>query len=94
MTQTITEQTVVSRVEDLVSSQLEGEAVILNLESGIYYGLNEVGAYVWQRLDTPQAVADLQAAILAEYEVEPERCRRELLALLAEMAEAGLVGLE
>ncbi len=77
--------------KEQVSSDLMGEAVILNLSSGIYYGLNEIGAYIWNTLQQPTQVSDIQQAVLAEYEVEPERCKQELVALLEDLAIAGLI---
>jgi hypothetical protein len=87
----ITPQSIVVAAPDQVSSDLSGEAVILNLASGMYYGLDEVGARVWSLLQQPCAVAAIRDAILAEYEVEPERCERDLLALLADLEAAKLV---
>ncbi len=77
-----------------VSCHLTGEAAILNLESGVYYGLDEVGARVWTLISEPKRVAEVRDALLQEYEVEPERCERDLLALLASLADAGLIEIE
>lgn len=74
-----------------VSSDLAGESVILNLKTGMYFGLNEVGASVWNLLQEPCAVKDICTQILEEYEVEPEQCERDILALLTEMVESELI---
>jgi hypothetical protein len=87
----ITTSSTVVAAPDQVSSDLAGEAVILNLATGMYYGLDEVGARVWSLLQQPCAVEALRDAILAEYEVEPERCEQDLLALLADLQAAKLV---
>ena len=78
-------------VKDQIYRDLEGEAVILNLKSGMYYGLNEVGVRVWQLLREPTSVKGIRDTLLKEYEVEPDRCERELLALLQDMADNGLI---
>jgi len=80
---------VVSR--DQMASDIAGETVILGLTAGRYYGLDPVGARVWQIIQTPRAVADVRRTIVSEYDVEPERCEADLLALLQKMADAGLV---
>jgi len=87
----ITTSSIVVAAPDQVSSDLAGEAVILNLATGMYYGLDEVGARVWSLLQQPCAVGALRDAILAEYDVEPERCEQDLLALLADLESAKLV---
>jgi len=57
----------------------------------MFYGLDAVGARVWQILETPTTVADLRRTIVSEYDVEPERCQADLLDLLQKMIDAGLV---
>ena len=78
-----------------LSTTLGEESVILNIATGRYFSLDNVGALVWSRLqqDPPISVEALEAAILARYDVAPDRCRRDLLALLGELHRAGLVEL-
>src|SRR4051812_26768227 len=76
---------------DQISSAMAGEIVMLNLKNGTYYGLDEVGALVWSLIQAPQPVAAVRDAILDEYDVELERCERDLLALLGELAAAELI---
>ena len=76
---------------DQVSSDLAGEIVMLNLKNGTYYGLDQVGARVWGLIEQPHRVAAIRDAILEEYDVEPERCEQDLLALLGELEQAGLI---
>ena len=77
-----------------VSANLAGEAVILDPDSGMYYGLNEVGARVWELIQEPKMVDEIRDALLAEYEVEPERCQQDLFALLQNLADKGLVEID
>ena len=85
-----TEATVVA-VKDQVSCTLENEVVILHLQQGLYYGLNEVGAAVWNAVQQPQTVEVLRGLILENFEVSPEQCQRDLMELLQDMAKAGLI---
>ncbi|HEX2077960.1 MAG TPA: PqqD family protein [Longimicrobium sp.] len=78
---------------DQVSCELEGEAVILGLGNGVYYGLNPVGATVWKLLEQPRTVAELRDAVVAEYEVDAPRAQADLLRLLGDLAANGLVEL-
>ncbi len=77
--------------DHVVSCALAGEAALLDLGSGAYYGLDEVGAYVWGLLQQESRVADLLRALLLRYDVEPARCERDLLALLGQLHQAGLI---
>jgi Coenzyme PQQ synthesis protein D (PqqD) len=84
------ESTVVAASEQ-VSCRLAAEAVILDLKAGMYYGLNEVGACVWHLIDKPRHVSEIRDAILREFDVEPDRCERDLLALLRDLAAKELI---
>lgn len=87
----ISRDTVLVAARDQVSAELEGEAVILGLADGVYYGLDGVGALVWERLREPRSVAELVGAVTAAFDVDAETAERDLLALLRELAERGLV---
>jgi len=54
-------------------------------------GLNEVGARIWALLEAPKTVKEIRDALVTEYHIEPERCECEVLALLRELAEEGLI---
>lgn len=87
----ITLQSTITPAEGQVASQLADEIVILNLTDGTYYGLDGVGVRVWELLQQPRTVEAISAAIVDEYEVEPARCQTDVLALLSEMAKAGII---
>jgi hypothetical protein len=88
---TLGENSVVVQSTGQVSSDLAGEAVILNLDSGTYYGLDAVGARIWSLIQEPKTLAEVRDAILAEYDVEIERCERDIRTLLEKLASEGLI---
>jgi Coenzyme PQQ synthesis protein D (PqqD) len=88
---TISDRSVVVAAKDQVSCDLAGEAAILNIKNGVYYGLDPVGARIWNLVQEPRAVAEIQTAITNEYDVEPERCARDLLGLLEKLLAEGLI---
>ena len=67
---------------------------ILNLKDGIYYGLDSVGSRVWDLVQTPRRFCELQAALFAEYDVEPQRLERELRQLCQTLMKAGLIEIQ
>ncbi len=71
-----------------------GEAVILGLRDGMYYGLDEVGATVWAILATPTRVSAVVAGVVAEFDVEQETAERDVLALLEELRARALIRVE
>ena len=81
---------VVASSEQL-ASDLAGEVIILDLKSGIYYGLNSVGARIWSLLQEPRTVCEIRDIILDEYEVDPDRCEQDLMAVLSELLSRALI---
>ncbi len=82
---------IVVAAPDQVSCPLGDESAILNLSNTIYYGLNPVGSSVWSLLQKPRTVGELRDALLQEYDVEADRCERDLLDLLERMCAEGLI---
>lgn len=81
----------VSVAPEQICSDLAGETVILNLKTGMYYGLNALGTRIWELIQEPRSVDAIRDTLVEEYEVEPERCERDLLTLLQEMAAEGMI---
>ncbi len=87
----IAESSIVVAAEEQISSDLGGESVILNMKTGVYHGLNEVGARVWDLIEKPKAVKEIKQVLLKEYEVEPDVCTNDLFSLLNNLKTAGLI---
>ena len=86
--------TLTSRVrvnDDVLFQELQGEAVLLNLKSGVYFGLDPVGTRIWQLFGEHQVLAEIARTIVAEYDVAEDRCSADLLALVADLERQGLV---
>jgi hypothetical protein len=83
--------TIVVAAPEQVSCALGEESAILNLKNSVYYGMNPVGARVWNLLKQPTSVTELRNALLEEYEVDATRCGDDLLALLETMRSQGLI---
>jgi len=90
----ITLDTRVRLRSDVVARDLDGEAVLLNLTTGFYFGLDPVGTAIWHALGRDPAVSAALADLLAEYDVIPERAERDLLRLVATLRENELVDVE
>ena len=77
--------------EEQLSCEVGGEVVILNLVDDTYYGLTEVGAFVWQLLKEPRTLEELRDAVVAEFEVDESQCEADLRRLLEELSGRRLV---
>lgn len=87
----ISKTSTVVTAKDKIWCELADEAVILDLKTGVYYGLNAIGARIWNLLQEPKTVDTVLVTLLEEYEVEADRCADDLLALLQDLAGKGLI---
>ena len=76
---------------DVVSRVVDGEAVLLDLASGKYFGLNEVGSRVWEHVNEAITVGALVERLLAEFDVDATTLRRDVDELLADLTAKGLI---
>ena len=77
--------------EGVLIRELQGESVLLNLESECYFGLDEVGTRMWSALASTDSIEAACESLLAEYDVERERLRSDLATFVETLAEEGLV---
>jgi len=77
--------------EDVVTQKVGDEMVLLDLESGVYYGLDAVGSRVWELLMAHGHLRVVFETMVEEYEVTPEILHQDLLRLLQELQEKGLI---
>lgn len=64
---------------------------MMNIERGLYYGLNDVGSRLWAMIERPVAVRHLCDRLSSEYSVGPELCQKEVTQFLSELLEHGIV---
>ena len=79
------------RVTEIVSTEMDGERVMMSLEQGAYFGLGGIGGTIWDVLAEPRSVAEIEAQIMAEYDVDAETCHADVAAFLADLERNGLV---
>ena len=84
----------VSIPEHVIYRAVGDDAVLLNLDTGQYYGLDAVGARMWDRLSAHGQVGPALADLLAEFAVEEERLLADLSELMERLSAAGLLPVE
>lgn len=81
----------VSINEDVLFQDLEDGAVLLNINTEQYYGLDEVGTFMWNTLNETKSVEEAYQKLLEEYEVDAEKLNQDLQNLITELAEHKLL---
>jgi hypothetical protein len=79
---------------EILFQELEGEAILLNLQTEHYYSLNDVGTRMWQLLAEHRDVATVVERLLAEYNVDEATLHQDLAQLIAALTDAGLITVE
>ena len=82
--------TVVKRVEELVSADMDGETVMMSIENGKYFGMDPIGSRIWELIEQPRSVSEVCAILLDEFDVEPEQCERDVGEFLNELMEQNI----
>jgi hypothetical protein len=77
----------------VVMQEVEGESVLLNLDSEHYFGLDDVGTSMWAALAASASIQEAHDALLAEYDVPPEVLREDMEELIGQLVENGLLEL-
>ena len=85
---------IVRKQGDWLSAKVGDELVMMSAEKGNYIGLSEVGARIWELIETPQAIDAVCAQLQSEYDVSPEACRAEVEAFLNELVQHGAVAID
>lgn len=93
MAVTITPDVRITRAEGAISSEIDGEAVILEIESGTIVHLNRLGSQIWRMLDAALDMEELCAALQRRYDVAAQTCRQDVSEFVEVMRERGLVRL-
>jgi Coenzyme PQQ synthesis protein D (PqqD) len=92
--ETYTDVSIVRRAVDQVSCDMAGEAIVLNMKSGVYFGMEQVAALIWNLVEKPRSVAEIRDAIMKEYEVDDDTCEKDLKLFLDHLQSAGLIEID
>lgn len=87
----ITSQTIVQRRRDALAADVGGELVLMSVEHGKYYGLDDVGSNIWRRIEEPIEVGQLCDALTREYAGDPTAIEHDVMALLEKFASQDLL---
>ncbi len=86
--------TLISRIDGLLATEVDGETVLMHLERGQYYGFARTAQRIWQLLEAPRSFADLCAALQEQYSGAAEAIETDTRRFVLKMAEESLVSLK
>ncbi len=80
-----------SRREGLMTADMDGSAVMMDIMTGKYYNLGDIGGRIWELLEESMTLQTLVEKLTAEYDVAPEQCKTDIQPFLAALVERGLL---
>ena len=89
----ITDATVISRSPSVLTAEVDGEIVMMSIEQGRYFGLDDIGSDIWKRIEPPCSFAALIDGLTADYEADRAAIAADVQVLLDRMAEQDVVRL-
>jgi hypothetical protein len=94
MTPSLSTRSQVQRSKDQLAATVDREVVILSIERGSYYGLDDIGSEIWELIEKPVAVGALCDALTTKYDADRMTVERDVLALLEKLLAEGLITAE
>jgi len=85
---------IVRRRADWLTAKVDDEILMMSVENGLYVGLSDVGARIWELIEAPRDTDSLCAALEREFDVAPEVCRTEVAAFLDQLVRHRVIDLE
>ncbi|HVC57501.1 MAG TPA: PqqD family peptide modification chaperone [Stellaceae bacterium] len=86
MASLISDATLVSRSPSVLAAEVDGEVVMMSIEKGRYFGLDDIGSDIWKRIETPCSFAELIDRLVADYDSDRATIAEDARALLERMA--------
>jgi len=84
----------VTFADTVFAQEVDGEMVLLDMESENYFGLDEVGTAIWQAMQEKETLKEVLGLLLEQYEVEEEMLENDLSDFVGKLVESGLVKVE
>lgn len=85
--------TIINKNLEIDDTDLDGEKVMMNLERGEYFMMNEVGSRIWEIISKPINVKDIIETLRSEYEVDEETCKCTVIDFLTGLNHAKLISI-
>ena len=89
----IADATVISRSPSVLTAEVDGEVVMMSIEQGRYFGLDNIGSDIWKRIDPPCSFGDLVDGLAADYNADRAIIASDVRQLLDEMLKQNVITL-
>lgn len=81
----------ISAGPEVIFAELGDEVSLLCVQTGVYYSLNSLGAAIWRKIQQSKTLAEIKSELIEEYEVDEVRCESDLIRIVGDLRNHGLV---
>ena len=82
---------IIVRNNDIVFSDIDGDVIMMSIQKGKYYSMEEIGSRIWELIKDDMEVSTLCKVLCEEYNIEKEQCKIDVLKFLNDLAEENLI---
>lgn len=86
-------QSVISRSEDYLSNEIDGEIVMMNIETGAYVSLNPTGKSIWDLLNEPTSIDVIINSLIKEYNISKEACENDIKPFIQKLIDQKIINI-
>ena len=76
---------------DVIASEVDDEMMLIDINTGRYFGLDVIGSRIWSRLQSPTSIADITAGLRQQFKGDPAQIERDALAFVTTLLDRGLI---
>jgi hydroxymethylpyrimidine pyrophosphatase-like HAD family hydrolase len=87
----IDNDTIIVQAEGIDATDLNGEKVMMNLDKGQYFALNQVGSRIWDIINKPASVKEITDTLIKEYDIDEETCKSSVITFLEGMNDVEII---
>jgi len=87
-------QCAVPNKNEITSKVMDGEAIMINLATGIYYSMDKVGGTIWEGIEQEQQLGQILQTVLTGYEVSKDQASKDLESLVSQLLDENLIALQ
>ncbi len=91
MAEKLTLSSTVRRNENIVDAVIDGETVMMSIENGQYYGLDNIASRIWQLAEKPIRIDDICQALQKEYSVNKAQCESDVITFMNDLSKSDVV---
>lgn len=82
---------IIVRNPKMIASDMDGETVMMSVESAEYYGLNKIGSRIWELLENKIKLEEMVSQLISEFDVEKKQCEKDTIDFLEELLQKNLI---